>query len=114
MAQDFESTGTQITNSETTLLTANSDDAIIGLRLTNVTSSSVTVDIYIDKGGAGTDRYVAKSLSLPPASSIELIQGGAKIVLQVMDKQMEIESAVLAGPVTFTQTVIVTGTLVIV
>lgn len=82
MAQDFESTGTQITNSETTLLTANSDDAIIGLRLTNVTSSSVTVDIYIDKGGVGTDRYVAKDLSIPPASSIELIQGGAKIVLQ--------------------------------
>ena len=48
MAQDFESTGTQITNSETTLLTANSDDAIIGLRLANITTSSVTVDIYID------------------------------------------------------------------
>jgi len=33
---------------------------------------------------------------------------------QVMDEVMEIESAVLAGPVTFTQTVTVTGTLVIV
>ena len=33
---------------------------------------------------------------------------------QVMDKKMEIESAVLAGPVTFTETVTVTGTLVIV
>jgi len=85
MAQDFESTGTQITNSETTLLTANSDDAIIGLRLTNVTASSVTVDIYIDKGGAGTDRYVTKDLSIPPASSVELIQGGAKIVMQSGD-----------------------------
>jgi hypothetical protein len=53
MAQDFESTGSQITDSETTLLTANSDDAIIGLRLTNVTASTVTVDVYIDKGGAG-------------------------------------------------------------
>jgi len=31
-----------------------------------------------------------------------------------MDKQMTIENAVLAGPVTFTQTVTVTGTLVIV
>ena len=28
---------------------------------------------------------------------------------QVMDENMEIESAVLAGPVTFTQTVTVTG-----
>jgi hypothetical protein len=33
---------------------------------------------------------------------------------QVMDKKMEIESAVLAGPVTFTETVVVTGTLVII
>jgi copper(I)-binding protein len=82
MAQDFESTGSQITDSETTLLTANSDDAIIGLRLTNVTASTITVDVYIDKGGVGTDRYIAKDLSIPPASSVELIQGGAKVVLQ--------------------------------
>jgi hypothetical protein len=32
---------------------------------------------------------------------------------QVMDKRMQIESAVLAGPVTFTETVVVEGTLVI-
>jgi hypothetical protein len=82
MAQDFESTGSQITDTETALLTANSDDAIIGLRLTNVTASTVTVDVYIDKGAAGTDRYIAKDLSIPPASSVELIQGGAKVVLQ--------------------------------
>jgi copper(I)-binding protein len=82
MAQDFESTGSQITDSETTLLIANSDDAIIGLRLTNVTASTVTVDVYIDKGGVGTGRYIAKDLSIPPASSVELIQGGAKVVLQ--------------------------------
>ena len=31
-----------------------------------------------------------------------------------MDENMEIESAVLAGPVTFTQTVTVTGTLVVI
>jgi len=85
MAQDFESTGSQITNSETTILTADSDDAIIGLRLTNITAATVTVDVYIDKGGAGTDRYIAKDLSIPPASSVELIQGGAKIVMQSGD-----------------------------
>ena len=33
---------------------------------------------------------------------------------EVLDKKMQIESAVLAGPVTFTETVTVTGTLVIV
>ena len=93
MAQDFESTATQITNSETALLTANSEDAIIGLRLTNILSSSVTVDVYIDKGGAGTDRYIAKTLSIPPATSVELIQGGAKIVLQSGDVLYGLASA---------------------
>ena len=33
---------------------------------------------------------------------------------EILDKKMQIESAVLAGPVTFTETVTVTGTLVIV
>ena len=47
MAQDFESEGAQITNSATTLLTANSDDAIVGLRLANITASTVTCSIKI-------------------------------------------------------------------
>ena len=55
MAQDFESTGIVITNSETDLLTANSDDAIVGLRLANVLTTAVTIDVYIDLNGAGTD-----------------------------------------------------------
>ena len=94
MAQDFEkAVGLNVGTGATTILTSNSDDAIIGLRLTNVTSSSVTVDIYIDKGGVGTDRYVAKDLSIPPASSIELIQGGAKIVLQNGDVLYGLASA---------------------
>ena len=33
---------------------------------------------------------------------------------EILDKKMQIESAVLAGPVTFTETITVTGTLVIV
>jgi hypothetical protein len=33
---------------------------------------------------------------------------------EILDKKMQIESAVLAGPVTFTETVTVTGTLVII
>ena len=36
MAQDFESNGAQITNSNTTIFTSNSDDAIVGLRLANI------------------------------------------------------------------------------
>ena len=84
MAQDFESDGGQITNSATTLLTADSDDAIIGLRLANITAAAVTVSVWISESGS-TDRYLVKDLSLPAASSVELIQSGSKVVMQNTD-----------------------------
>ena len=38
------------------------------------------VDVYIVNGG--NNYYIAKDVSIPPNSAIELIQGGAKIVLK--------------------------------
>ena len=81
MAQDFESNGAQITNSNTTIFTSNSDDAVVGLRLANILTTAVTVSIFVSEGGS-TTRYLVKDLSIPPASSVELIRGGAKVVLQ--------------------------------
>ena len=46
MAQDFEKVfKSQVTNSAHTLLTSNSDDALIGIRLTNITTSAITMDV---------------------------------------------------------------------
>ncbi len=85
MAQDFESTGVLVTDSETTIYTSNSDDAIVGLRLANILTTAITMDVYIDLAGAGTNFYIYKNLSIPPASSVELVQGGAKMVIQSTD-----------------------------
>ena len=85
MAQDFESTGVLVTNSETTIYTSNSDDAIVGLRLANILTTAITMDVYIDLAGGGTNYYLCKNLSIPPASSVELVQGGAKMVIQSTD-----------------------------
>ncbi len=85
MAQDFESTGILVTNSETTIYTSNSDDAIVGLRLANILTTAITMDVYIDLAGGGTNYYICKNLSIPPASSVELVQGGAKMVIQSTD-----------------------------
>ena len=83
MAQDFERVfKSQVTSSAHTLLTSNSDDALIGIRLTNITTAALTVSVWIDAGGAGSTAsivYLAKDLGLPPKASVELIQGGAKI-----------------------------------
>jgi len=74
-----------VTNSETTIYTSNSDDAIVGLRLANILTTAITMDVYIDLAGGGTNYYLCKNLSIPPASSVELVQGGAKIVVQSTD-----------------------------
>ena len=89
MAQDFKKVyKSQVTDSAGTLLTADSNDAIIGIRLTNITTSAITVDVWLDVAGAGTTAsvvYIADDLSIAPKSSIELIQGGAKMVMQNTD-----------------------------
>jgi len=79
MAQEFRSTGSQITNTATTLYTAAAYDAVIGLRLANILTTAITVSVWIDDGSV---RYIVKDLSIPPASSVEIVQGGAKFVLE--------------------------------
>ena len=82
MAQDFESEGKRITNSSTTILTANSDDAVVGLRFANILTTTATLDVIINDAGDSTDRYLIKGVSVPATSSIEIVQGGSKIVMQ--------------------------------
>jgi len=84
MAQDFRNDLKSATGTApATLLTAGNYDAVIGIRCCNIVASSILVDVYITN--AGTDYYVAKGVSVPPNSAIELIQGGAKIVLKSGD-----------------------------
>ena len=84
MAQDFVRYSAQATNSATTIFTANSNDAVIGVRVTNTAAAAITIDVWVSVLGS-TDRYIAKDLSIPPASSVELVTGGAKFVMQNTD-----------------------------
>ena len=53
-------------------------DCIIGIRMTNITSNAITADAYI----TNTDNYyLIKGVTIPAHSSLELIDGGAKIVV---------------------------------
>ena len=86
MAQDFESNGKRITNSATTIVTADSDDAIVGLRFANILTTTDTLDVFItDAGDSNNSRYLIKGVSVPATSSIEIVQGGSKIVLNSGD-----------------------------
>ena len=84
MAQDFErSIARNIGTSASTLRTANSDDAVVGINLANVTTSQILVDVYITVSSA--DYYIVKDAPIPAGSSLQVLDGGAKIVLQSGD-----------------------------
>ena len=92
MAQDFEravakdsATDINIGASAVTVFTSNSDDAIISIRLANIHTAQITVDVFIETAAAGgTDQncYLIKGAPIPVGSSLELIDSGSKIVLQ--------------------------------
>ena len=78
MAQDFERLfARNVGTSAVSLMTSNSDDALIGIRVTNVLAATIQVDVYISSGG--NDYHIAKNLSIPQGSGYELIQDGSKI-----------------------------------
>ena len=84
MAQNFRNDlQRNVGTSEVTLITGGDFDAVIGIRCCNVVTSTILVDVFIESGG--NDHFIAKNVSVPPNSAIELIQGGAKIVLENND-----------------------------
>ena len=81
MAQDFRNNlQRNVGTSEVTLVTGGDYDAVIGIRCCNVTTSTIEVDVFIEN--SSNDHFIAKGVVVPPNSAIELIQGGAKIVLE--------------------------------
>ena len=81
MAQNFRNNlQRNVGTSEVTLVTGGDFDAVIGIRCCNVSASTIAVDVFIEN--SSNDHFIAKDVSVPPNSAIELIQGGAKIVLK--------------------------------
>ena len=80
MAQDFErNAANAVGTSAVTLRTANSDDAIVGITIANVTTSQITVEVYITV--SSVDFHIVKDAPIPAGSSLQVLDGGAKIVM---------------------------------
>ena len=81
MAQDFTRYIARAvgTSPVVTVFTANSNDTVISLRVANILGTVVTADVYVTVSSA--DYYLVKTISMPAGSSIELIDGGSRIVL---------------------------------
>ena len=82
MAQDFTRYKARATNAAT-LFTANSNDAVISIRIANITAGSVTADCFVNDGS--NDYYLVKGITIPSGSSVELIDGASRFVMVADD-----------------------------
>jgi hypothetical protein len=84
MAQDFTRYKARLTGtSAATLFTANSNDTIVGISVANVTASAVNASVYINDGT--NDFYLIKDAPIPSGSALQVLDGGAKVVVQSGD-----------------------------
>ena len=84
MAQDFERyIQRNVGTSAATIHTSNSDDAVISIRCANTTTSTINVDVVINDGT--NDHYIIKNCPIVSGGSLELIDGGSRIVMKNAD-----------------------------
>lgn len=84
MAQNFRRyTSNAVGTSAATLFTANSYDTVVGISVSNITGSTINVDVYINDGA--NDIYMVKDAPIPPGSALQVLDGGAKVVVESGD-----------------------------
>jgi len=81
MAQDFRRyTSNAVGISATPLFTADSYDTIVGISVANIKENTITVDVYINDS---TDNiYLVKDAPIPAGSTLQVLDGGAKFVVE--------------------------------
>ena len=85
MAQDFKRYQDSATGVTPVVVhTADSNDTVISIRLANIhASAAINVDVYVTI--SSVNYYIIRNSPIPYGSSLELIDGGSKIVLQTGD-----------------------------
>jgi hypothetical protein len=84
MAQDFRRyTNNNVGTSAVTSFTANSYDTVIGISVANITASAVNASVFINDGT--DDIYLIKDAPIPSGSALQVLDGGAKFVMQSGD-----------------------------
>ena len=85
MAQNFRNQITRNTGTSAVDILAQADsyDTVIGIRCANTAGTSVNISVYV-KNGSDT-YFIIKDAPIPTGGSLELIDGGSKVVLQTGD-----------------------------
>ena len=66
-----------------TIYTADSNDTIVGISVANVASATINVSVFISSGGE--DLHLIKDTPIVQGSALQIIDGGARFVLQNLD-----------------------------
>ena len=84
MAQNFRRyTSNTVGTGATAVFSPNSYDAVVGISLSNVLTTAITVDCYIYDGS--NNIYLVKDAPIPTGSSLQVLDGGAKFIVQNLD-----------------------------
>jgi hypothetical protein len=84
MAQNFTNFKETVGSGATDLLTATTNDTLIGLRCANILLTPIVIDVWIFVNGVGT-YYFVKNATLGVGASLELMNGGSRLNLQNND-----------------------------
>ena len=84
MAQNFRRyTYNSVGTGAQAVFSPNSYDAIVGVSLSNILSTAITVDCYINDGS--NNIHLVKDAPIPTGGSLQVLDGGAKFVVQNAD-----------------------------
>lgn len=83
-----EGTATVVTDT----VAASTTHTIVGLNLSNTTTSNITVSVFLSKGGS-TNAYIVKNATVLPGGSLYVAGGNQKIVIEPTDSIKAFASA---------------------
>ena len=84
MAQNVRRyTSNNVGTGAATVLTADSYDTVVGISVSNVTGSAISVDVYINDGS--NDIHLIKSAPITAGGALQVVDGGAKFVVESGD-----------------------------
>ena len=84
MAQNFRRyTSNNVGTSPATVFTADSFDTVVGIALSNTVGTQILVDCYINDGS--NDIYLINQAPIPAGSALQILDGGAKFVVESGD-----------------------------
>mgnify|MGYP000990287193 FL=1 len=84
MAQNFRRyTSNAVGTGAATIFTADSYDTIVGISVSNVTTSAINVSVYINDGS--NDIHLVKDAPITAGGALQVVDGGAKFVVESGD-----------------------------